>query len=91
MTPEQAVTIPDHIIAREVSGELVLMDLESGTYFALDPVGARVWEHLSDGQTLSSVCEAIRAEYDAPRETIEKDVAELCDTLFERKLIVPAA
>ena len=91
MTTEQTVEVPDHVIARKVSDEMVLMDLETGTYFSLDPVGARVWELLGQGMALSAVCEAIFSEYDAPRETIETDVLELCDDLVEKKLIVPAA
>lgn len=91
MMPEQTVEVPDHVIAREVSGEMVLMDLQSGTYFALDPIGARVWELLEQGLTLSMICDAIHAEYDAPRETIENDVGELCGDLLEKKLLVSVA
>jgi len=37
------VTVPPHVIARRVGEDTVILDLASGTYFGLDPVGARIW------------------------------------------------
>ena len=40
---------------------------------------------------IHAICDAIEAEFDAPREQIEHDVAELAAQFLDRKLIVPAA
>ncbi len=36
--------VPSQVRARTVGGEIVLLHLESGVYFGLDPVGARAWQ-----------------------------------------------
>ena len=41
---------PD-ILSRILDGEAVLLDLASGTYFGLNPVGSRVWELISASKT----------------------------------------
>nr|WP_298925198.1 PqqD family peptide modification chaperone [uncultured Erythrobacter sp.] len=82
----------EDVVAREVSGETVLLDLTNGQYFGLDPVGGRIWELLSEKpRSLSAVCDTIESEYDAPRETIEADILALAADLAERDLIVAEA
>ena len=40
------------VICRELSGETVLLNLESGVYYGLDAVGTRVWQLMHS----SSIC-----------------------------------
>lgn len=84
--------IADSVVSREVGGEMVLLDLASGQYFGLDPVGSRIWELLSEGtRSLGSICDAVEAEYEAERQQIETDVIALADHLLEMNLIVGTA
>lgn len=89
MELSQTFTVSSEVVAREVGGEMVLLDLASGQYFGLDPVGTRIWELLSAcPQTLKQLCDAIEAEFDAPRERIEQDLLALAAQLSEQELIV---
>jgi len=82
----------DDVVAREVGGEMVLLDLVSGTYFGLGAVGGRVWEQLSQGEaSLAQLADLIEAEFDAPREVIEQDLAELIGQLVDKQLAATAA
>jgi Coenzyme PQQ synthesis protein D (PqqD) len=81
------VTIPEQVMARQVGEETVILDLASGTYFGLDPVGARIWQLLTEGRTLVEVCETILAEYEVTREDIERDVLSLAEELHAKQLI----
>lgn len=80
-------TIPAQVMARQVGDEAVILDLAGGTYYGLDPVGARVWQLIGEGRTLGDICEALLGEYDVTREQLERDVLDLADTLLEKKLI----
>jgi Coenzyme PQQ synthesis protein D (PqqD) len=92
MKLDQRFQVSDDVIAREVAGEMVLLDLASGLYFGLDPVGSRIWDRLSDGPcTLAEVCDLIEAEFDAPRDQIEQDIVALAHQFTEKKLIASAA
>ncbi|MGH2451008.1 MAG: PqqD family protein [Candidatus Limnocylindria bacterium] len=78
----------ERVLARQASGSLVLLDPDSGKYFTLDEIGARIWE-LSDGsRSVSEIAEAVCAEYDAPRETVEADAVELLGDLAGEQLVV---
>jgi hypothetical protein len=84
------VTVPEQVLARQVGDETVMLDLANGTYFGLDPVGARVWQLLGEGRTLEEVCEAMAGEYEVTRDDIERDVMSLVEELANRGLIVVA-
>ena len=87
MSLSDKVTIPVQVMAREVGDETVILNLADGTYYGLDAVGARIWQLMAKGQTLSQVCEVMLAEYEVTRENIERDVLALVQTLLERKLV----
>ena len=77
---------PD-VVAREVGGETMLLDLASGTYFGLDAVGSRVWQALEDGSSLTEACDKVAAEYDVARDQLESDVLALAGRLLEQGLV----
>jgi hypothetical protein len=78
------------VVSREVEGELVLLDLESATYFGLNQVGSRVWTLVSELGSLRKVCEAMEREYAVPREQLERDVLSLARELRDKGLLVVA-
>lgn len=84
------VTIPAQVMARQVGEETVILDLASGTYFGLDPVGARIWQLMGEGKTLSEICDTMLDEYEVTRDALERDVIELAQKLSAQGLVVPA-
>lgn len=82
--------IPEEVLARQVGEEVVILNLASGTYFGLDPIGARIWQLMSDGRTLAEICDCMQAEYAVSREDIERDVIDLAQALCARQLIAAA-
>lgn len=66
----------------------MLLDFEAGVYYGLDPVGTRMWELLSDGQSLDDVATAMTAEYDIDRDTLLVDLGRLVDELAARGLVI---
>ncbi|MBV7258289.1 PqqD family protein [Erythrobacter crassostreae] len=78
----------EDVVAREVSGETVLLDLKSGQYFGLDSVGGRIWSLLSEkSRSLTEMCDVIEEEFDASRDLIERDMLALLNDLKERELV----
>ena len=90
MNPTSKVTIPAQVMARTVGDETVILDLASGTYFGLDPVGARIWALMGEGKTLAEICTTMLEEYEVEREQLEADVLRLAMELAERGLVVAA-
>ena len=84
---EQTFTVSKEVLFQEVSGETVLLDLASESYFGLDEVGTRVWQLLNDGQSFESLLSVMLDEYDVEHERLEMDIRALLDSLLEAGLI----
>ena len=64
---------PDQI-ACDMGGEVVILDLKSGTYYGLDVVAARIWTLIEQPLSIVAIRQAIMAEYDVDALTCERDV-----------------
>jgi hypothetical protein len=82
---------PD-VLFRKIDGELVLLSLADGRFYALDAVGTRIWELLVEHQALARVLEALVAEFDIDQPRAAADLLELSAGLRDRGLLrmVPA-
>ncbi len=79
----------DDVVAREVAGEAVLLNLSSGTYFGLNDTGSMFWQLIDeDSASLADICDAIEEEYDVDRADVERDVIALAEELIEHGLIM---
>ncbi len=80
---------PEAIESR-LGEETVILHLGNGTYFGLDPVGTFVWEWLSKAThaTPEEICAHVRASFDAPAETVDRDVTAFLTQLAAHGLIL---
>ena len=86
-----SIVIPEDVLFRELDGEAVLLNLKTGTYFGLDPVGTRMWQLIAEQRSLAGVLDALAGEYDADRGVLEADLLELSRRLCASGLCVVAA
>jgi hypothetical protein len=76
------------VIATQLSGEYVLLHLETGHYYGLDGVGSRVWDMLASGMEIPAICAQVESEFDAPADVIRNDISSLIEALLKAKLAV---
>lgn len=74
-------------LSTEVGDETVLMSIESGCYGGLDDIGGDIWRRLRHPVAIADLCDALAAEYDTGRATIETDVLAFLEALLQRQMI----
>jgi outer membrane protein assembly factor BamB len=79
------------VVAETLDGEATIVDLESGTYYALNESGTFVWEELRCGAERESIPRALADRYGVGRDEAGEAVEALIGELLERKLIAPLA
>ena len=87
MNLSDKVTIPAQVMARQVGDETVILDLASGTYFGLDPIGARIWQLIGEGKALGEICEVLLTEYEVSSDQLRGDLERLLQELGGKGLI----
>lgn len=81
------VRISDEVLFHDLDGEAVLLDLQSGKYFGLDPVGTRLWHLLAQDGSLALAYQTLLDEYDVDAGRLQDDLLALVDRLVSNGLI----
>ena len=87
ITLETHVAVSPEVMLQEISGEAVLLDLKSESYFGLDAVGTRIWRLVEQNGHLKSVHSAMLSEFDVESSRLEHDLQELIGRLVEAGLV----
>jgi len=64
-------------ISSDLGDETIILELKAGIYYGLDSIGARIWKLIQEPRSLSSLRDALLAEYDVDRERCERDLLAL--------------
>ena len=83
-------SVGDDVVARAVGDEMVLLNLESGTYFTLNAVGALVWRGLENSESIANIVGCVISEYEVSPERATADVQHLISSLLESGLLSTA-
>ncbi len=65
----------------------ILLDIDHGVFFNLNPVGARIIELLQQDYDPSSLVRAIGSEFHAPHDIVKGDVDDFLSLLREQRLL----
>jgi hypothetical protein len=74
-------------VAADLSGEVVMMDMEKGHYYGLGAVGSRIWALIEQPLTVAEICERLQAEYAVDPTTCERDVLRFLEDLRSQRLL----
>lgn len=74
-------------ISSELSGEAVILNLDSGVYYGLNEVGARIWELTQQPCSFERILQALLEEYDVPTEACTQDLTQVLTELQAAQLI----
>jgi len=63
-------------ISGRLHDEMVMMDLDQGKYFSLNPVATRIWDLLERELTLEELCALLLEEYEVESRQCIEEVGE---------------
>ena len=81
------VSIPNDVLFHELDGEAVLLQLQSGKYYGLDPIGTRIWSLLAQNGSLLAAYQVMMDEYDIDEARLQADLLALVERLVASGLI----
>jgi hypothetical protein len=79
---------PDVFVQQLPSDRILILNLATEVYHALDPVGAAMWSTLLDAGRIGTAIEHLLSEFDTDAETLSRDLGALVLTLEARGLLV---
>ena len=87
ITLESEIRVSPDVLFEEVMGEAVLLNLSSGKYYGLDPVGTRMWSLLSQDGRLRTAHQALLKEYAVSEEKLAEDLQTFVGRLLSLQML----
>lgn len=79
--------LPEHVVHRSFVSETVILNLQTGKYHGLNPMGGHMLEVLSESDDVRSAAERVATEYDQELDVVQADFVTFCSDLLQRGLV----
>ena len=87
ITLESTISPGSDVLFKDVAGEAVVLNLETGKYYGLDEVGARMWTLLIEKKQVEAVYHKLVEEFEVSKEQLRQDLLNLANDLAAHGLL----
>jgi hypothetical protein len=74
-------------ISGRLHDELVMMNIEKGRYFSLNPVATRIWDLLEQPMSAEELCMRLKEEYEVDETTCRQEANDLLKEMKKLGLV----
>lgn len=78
------------LVAADMDGQKVMLNIDKGKYYGLDDIGSRIWELIEKPRTVRELVAVLLQEYDVEDEICQRDVLAFLNKLHAQGLIAVA-
>jgi len=75
------------LASKEIGGESVVLNLDTGNFYGLNNTAARVWNWLQEARTLDELEVLLTNEFEVDSALARAELTELLNSMEQRKLI----
>lgn len=76
------------VIASQIDGEVVMMNVAMGSYTLLDDIGSEIWGLLERPCLVSDLCEMLIERYDVKKDLCQRDLLAFLNELVASNIII---
>lgn len=87
MDANTIISASKNTVFSEVSGEAVILNMNDGVYYGLDPVGVSIWKALQQPTEVQGIHAMLLGEYDVDPEQCLRDLVSLLEQLRQNQLL----
>ena len=87
LSKSSVIKVSKNAVHCDVEDEVVILGMEDGVYYGLNPVGAFIWNLVQKPVKVEEIRDSILEEFDVGEEECEADLIELLNELLEKNLI----
>jgi hypothetical protein len=87
ISDDSVVVVAKDQVSCDLAGEAAILNIKSGVYYGLDPVGARIWNLMQEPRAVADIQSAITDEYDVEPGRAAQDLVGLLEKLLAEGLI----
>jgi hypothetical protein len=88
LDPTTVISRNPAIIASRMDDEVVMMNMERGNYYGLNPVAAEIWEMLETPQSIKTICDQLMESFEVDQAQCYSEVITYVEKLQTEGLII---
>ena len=81
----------EEVIGKVLDGEAILINLATGSYYAIPDVGAFIWQAIEEQCSLGEIAVRVNANYDVSLEQARADMLQFAARLMDENIVAPAS
>ena len=85
---EKALTRSTDMLASEINGEVVMMSIESGRYYGMNPTGVYIWKALENPLTVQDLLKHITDTFKLSEDQCRTEVLPFLEDMVKEKILV---
>ena len=87
LTLDTPITRSSSLLSSNLAGDVVMMDIEQGSYYGLETVAARIWALTEQPTSIGALCDQLVTEYQIAPEQCQHVVMTFLSELLVRRII----
>jgi hypothetical protein len=87
LTKNSIVAVGKDQVSCDMVGESAILDLKSGQYYGLNPIGTRIWALIQKPTPVADILATLLNEYEVDAERCERDLLMLLGQLEKKGLV----
>jgi Coenzyme PQQ synthesis protein D (PqqD) len=87
LTGSSVVVPTNELVAADLGGEVAILNLRSGTYYGLNPVGVQIWTLIQTPRTVNEIRDLLLQDYAVEPDRCERELFALLRKLESEGLV----
>ena len=87
LSPNSTIEVAKDVVSCDLVDEAAILNLKTGIYYGLDPVGSRIWKLIQTPRQIQEILETLLNEYKVEKNRCQQDLIELIEQLSEKELV----
>lgn len=79
----------EKIVWRNIDGEAVILNMDTGAYYSLNKTGSLIWALLCEGKALEDIITHLSDTYEIPEKRARTDILSAIDDFKKESLVIP--
>lgn len=77
----------EQIIDGELDNQQVMMHIDKGMYYGLNPIGKRIWDMLKEPKSFEEMTQILLQEFEVSEQQCRKEVQDFLDDAIKKDIL----
>ena len=87
MLPDNDFILSEQVNWRDIKGETVILNIESGVFYTLNEVGRSIWEMVTNGHNFESITQTLSERFEVSPEISRADAEKFLRRLMDEGIL----